>query len=130
MQIYTKENESGAKSVRAEGKFDFPASIVAEYACGKFGKVKFLDPEIRCEIDKMFNEAKIVEEIGSGLGYEYCRMKGAFIFSDRDVCTIRHRKEEESGRIIVTAYSKEHPDCGEQSGAVRATVNILSTVYK
>lgn len=55
-------------------------------------------------------------------------MKGAFIFSDRDCCSIRHRKEEDSGRIIITAYSKEHPDCGEQSGAVRGTMNIFGYV--
>lgn len=120
MQIYTRENENGGlKIVRAEGHFDFPASVVADYAA---------DPQIRCEVDKVFVDAKVIEEIGAGLAYEYVRMKGALIFSDRDFCTIRHRKEEESGRIIISAYSAEHPECPEVSGAVRGTLNIFGYV--
>ena len=76
MQIYSQdESESGLRTVRAEGHFDFPPHLVAEY---------WLDSEIRCEIDKIFGEAKIVQDIGYGLAYEYIRMKGTFIFSDRD----------------------------------------------
>ena len=55
-------------------------------------------------------------------------MRGAFIFSDRDICSIRHRKVESNGRIIITAYSTEHPDCGEVKGAVRAVLNIFGYV--
>eukprot|EP00344_Euplotes_crassus_P012693 CAMPEP_0196999974 /NCGR_PEP_ID=MMETSP1380-20130617/5043_1 /TAXON_ID=5936 /ORGANISM="Euplotes crassus, Strain CT5" /LENGTH=130 /DNA_ID=CAMNT_0042417107 /DNA_START=269 /DNA_END=661 /DNA_ORIENTATION=- len=76
----------------------------------------------------MLKEATIVEEIGSGLGYEYARMKGSFIFSDRDFCTVRHRKEEENGRIIITAYSAEHPDCPKVKKAVRGTMHIFGYV--
>lgn len=119
MQIYQKPSEEGVRIVRAEGHFDFPATLVADYA---------LDPEIRCDVDKIFAEAKVVEDIGCGLAYEYCRMKGSFIFSDRDFCTIRHRKEEPSGRILISAYSKEHPECPEAKGAVRGSINIFGYV--
>lgn len=34
MQIYVKPSENGSNYVRSEGKFDFPASLVADYACG------------------------------------------------------------------------------------------------
>ena len=101
MQIYSCKNESGRKIVRGEGWLDFPAVLVADYAS---------DPELRCEIDQLFREAKIIQEIGCGLAYEYVRMKGAFIFSDRDICSIRHRKTESNGRIVISAYSTEHPD--------------------
>ena len=119
MQIYSQTRDSGLKIVRAEGHFDFPASLVAEYA---------LDTEIRCEVDKLFKEAKVIEDLGCGLAYEYCRMQGSFIFSDRDVCSIRHMKTESSGRIVISAHSAEHPDCGEVSGAVRASLNIFGYV--
>mmetsp|Transcript_12764 Transcript_12764/g.14364 ORF Transcript_12764/g.14364 Transcript_12764/m.14364 type:complete len:220 (+) Transcript_12764:22-681(+) len=118
MKIYTKANPDGGKYVKAEGVFDFPASLVADYAS---------DSEIRLEVDKTFKEAKIIEEIGCGLGYEYSRMKGTFIVSDRDFCTVRHRKDEDTGRIIISAYSKEHPDC-PLSKAVRGEMRIFGYV--
>ena len=55
-------------------------------------------------------------------------MKGSFIFSDRDFITVRHRKEEDSGRIIISAYSKEHADCPEVKKVVRGTMHILGYV--
>ena len=119
MHIYSQARDSGLKMVRAEGSFDFPASLVADYA---------LDPEIRCEVDQLFKEARIIEDIGCGLAYEYWRMRGSFIFSDRDIWSIRHMKTDSKGRIIISAYSTEHPDWGEVSGAVRASLNIFGYV--
>ena len=115
--------------MKAEGVFDFSATLVADYASGKYYMgLLALDPELRCEIDKMFREAKVVEDIGCGLAYEYARMKGSFIFSDRDFITVRHRKEEDSGRIIISAYTKEHPDCPVVKKVVRGTMNIFGYV--
>ena len=119
MQIYTQQSDRGNRIVRAEGHFNFPAHLVAEYA---------LDTQIRSEIDKLFKEARVVQEVGCGLGYEYARMKGTFIFSDRDFVTVRHRKEEDSGRIVISCYSVEHPDCPEVSGCVRGALGIFGYV--
>ena len=120
MQIYSQDTSaSGLRTVRSEGKFEFPAYLVADYCC---------DAEIRCEIDPIFKEAKQVEDIGAGLVYEYARMRGTFVFSDRDFCTIRYRKEEADGRVIIVAVSREHPDCPEASGAVRAEIVIFGYV--
>lgn len=39
MQIYVKPSTNGSNYVRAEGKFDFPASLVADYALGKISYI-------------------------------------------------------------------------------------------
>ena len=42
--------------------------------------------------------------------------------------TVRYKKEESSGRIIIAAISKEHPDCPEVSGAVRGEIKVFGYV--
>lgn len=114
MQIYSQDpTDTGLRIVRAEGKLNFPPSLVADYC---------LDTEIRCEIDPIFSEAKMVEDLGAGLAYEYVRMRGTFVFSDRDFITIRWKREEKDGRIIIVAHSKEHPDAPPAKGAVRGEI--------
>ena len=111
--VYTMKSESGLNCVKGEGTLNFNANVVEEFV---------FRSETKPLCDDGCEESTALETYGDDTKFEYLRYKGKLLVSGRDFVNASHKYVDAEGRIIICAYSVEHPDKPEQDGYVRGNI--------
>jgi len=75
------------------------------------------------EVDKMFQEGKVVEHFNELNEIIYSLYSsGYMLVANRDFCYFENRKKDPDGTITISCFSVEHPDCPEVDSVVRGHI--------
>ncbi|KAK8603892.1 hypothetical protein V6N13_096358 [Hibiscus sabdariffa] len=95
---------------------------VVEATCEEiFGLVMSMD-ETRFEWDCSFQYGSLVEEVDGHTAVLYHRLQLDWFVWPRDLCYVRYWRRNDDGSYVVLFRSREHENCGQQPGYVRAHV--------